>query len=324
MNLEAAISEPLSKHIAFHNLFNRNVKLSFGSLQLATRLPVEASKLLVLPTGNEPWGSDTKWRNLEETAKSTAIFLAEMSIVRATAAWEHYLIGATAELSRASASGISEAAPSDTDRVAGSEIPFIRFADQINIERSKITKLIRMENFFTTARNCIVHRSNYASKNLEEQYNDAEFRGILEEWPKRTGKWKLSLPLIETGKLVDWRPRHAIMASYVYYRCAVVLDKALLAILGPAGLTRMAAHHVFFALPPISCNARLNPETMVRSVLCDRYKAKETSLVATIEHLRALGWWDRVRSAFHARFPEGPETARAIRGRNRDRRRVSR
>lgn len=311
MDFSAAISEPFVWLIGFHNAFNRNIKVSFGALEmLSSATPVDGSTgLIALPTGTEPWGRETRWRNLKDPIKDAARFLAEISLARATAAFEDYLISAKAEFDRA---GLTAARPKQDGTTA------MRGFDAIlGIKRSSIEDLARMATFFDIARNCIVHRSNRASHQLATCRADPALMGTLARWPKRVGKWTLSLPSIEEGRIVDWRPRHAIMASDTYYQCAKALDRALVQMMGPTGLARMAAHWCFFADPPAPCLAKLNPETMVRSQLISRYKARTTTLAETVSLLRASGKWDEVRAAFSRRYPDGPETSLAARRRAR-------
>ena len=99
MDTEAAISEPLVKLIAFHNAFNRNIKVSFGALEMLSGVSAGDATVgpIALPTGTEPWGRETRWRNLAGPIKEAASFLAEIGLARATAAFEDYLTGAKAE-----------------------------------------------------------------------------------------------------------------------------------------------------------------------------------------------------------------------------------
>ncbi|WP_143198422.1 hypothetical protein [Bradyrhizobium sp. AS23.2] len=311
MDIDAAISEPLVKLIAFHNAFNRNIKVSFGSLEMLSGVSAadRSAGLIALPTGTEPWGRETRWRNLDQPVKEAAGFLAEMGLARATASFEDYLTGAKAEFDRV---GLvpAQSKRSGTSAMHG-------FDAIVGIKASSIADLARMATFFGVARNCVVHRANRASGELAALCAEPAFLETLARWPKRVGKWKLSLPSIREGHVVDWRPRHAIMASDVYYRCATTIDRVLVQKMGAPGLVRMAAHWCFFADSPAPCPAKLNPETMVRSQLVGRYLVRATSLAGTVASLRSSGQWDAARAAFERRYPNGPETSLATRRRAR-------
>jgi len=311
MNIDAAISEPLVRLIAFHNAFNRNIKVSFGALEVISEHASAKGngEAFALPTGGEPWGRETRWRNLETPLKDAACFLAEIGIARASAAFEDYLTGAKGEFDRAhltAARQKSEGAPA----MAG-------FDAILGVDPESIADLVRMATFFTAARNCIVHRSNRASEQLATLRNDPLLNETLSRWPRRVSKWAISLPVIEKGQVVDWRPRHAIMASDVHYRCASMFDRRLVTEMKDAGLANMAVHWCFFADPAAPCPAKHDGGIMIGSQLRDRYKVRDVSQAATIALLRSIGRWDEVRAEFNKHYPNGPETSLARRRRAR-------
>ncbi len=314
-DLNAAISEPLARIIAFHNSFNRSVKLSFGALELLSAQSGrdERAEAVSLPTGGEPWGRETRWRNLDEPLKDAAVFIAELGIARAVAAFEDYATGAKGEFDRACLLPV---------RPKKEGTPALDGFDAIvGLDAAKISDLMRLAEFFNTARNCVVHRSNRASAQLAAMRADPDLIQTLSSWPKRAGNWIVSLPAVVEGHAIEWRPRHAILASDVFYRAAVTLDRALVHQMDAVALTRMAAHWCFFADSPAPCAAKHSPERMVRSQLTDRYKVRGLTVADTVSLLRAGGCWDRVRAEWNTRFPDGPETGTARRRRIRRARR---
>lgn len=309
MDLNAAISEPFARLLAFHNSFNRSIKVSFGALSLLSdqRTSGDSSTAVSLPTAGEPWGTTTRWRNLDAPVKDAAIFLAELGIARAAAAFEDYATGAKAELDRA---GVSPAGvkANGTSALHG-------FDAVVGLDTKDMADLLRLAEFFDTARNCVVHQSNRANALLARLRSDPALEETLGRWPKRIGKWSVSLPPVVEGHVVEWRPRHAILASDVYYRAADALDLVLVEKMGPAALARMAAHWCFFADPLAPCTSKHSPEVMVRAQLQDRYKVKSVTIAETITLLREIGQWDTVRAAWNKLYPQGPETAVALRRR---------
>lgn len=304
MDLSEAISEPFVQLIDFHNAFNRGIKVSFGALIfLADQTKSnEPGDVVVVPTGSEPWGTATRWRDLDRPLKEASIFISEMGITRAAAAFENYLIDAKSEFDRANLQ-------SADDPATGA--PALKKLDALlGAKKNAMQDLIAMAEFFDAARNCVVHRSNVASDQLARLRNAPETLAALTSWPKRTGKWRLSLPSIVEGQVVEWQPRHAIFASDVFYRCARALDRILVDRMGPASLARMAAHWCFIAVPAAPCPAKLNPETMVRRQLMNRYRSR-TTVSETVALLKQTDMWEKARAAWNKQYPDGPETAAA-------------
>lgn len=303
MDLDAAISEPFARLLTFHNSFNRSIKVSFGALSFVSDelASGDGVRAIALPTGSEPWGQTTRWRNLGGPVKDAAIFLAELGIARAAAAFEDYTTGAKAEFDRA---GLS---PVGVKKDGASALH--GFDAVVGLGTKEMADLLRLAEFFDTARNCVVHRSNRANAQLAKLRADPALDETLSRWPKRIGKWSVSLPPVVEGHAVEWRPRHAILASDVYYRAAVALDRVLVEKMGPAALVRMAAHWCFFADPPAPCLSKHSSDIMVRAQLQDRYKVRSLTIAETIAVLREIGQWDAVRAAWDKRFPDGPDTA---------------
>lgn len=304
MDLSEAISEPFVQLIDFHNAFNRGIKVSFGALIfLADQTKSnEPGAIVAVPTGNEPWGAATRWRDLGGPLKEASIFISEMGITRAAAAFENYLIDAKSEFDRATLQPAHD---------TGTGAPALkRFDALLGANEEAMQDLTAMAEFFDTARNCVVHRSNVASDQLARLRNAPATLAALTGWPKRTGKWALSLPPVVEGQVVEWQPRHAIFASDVFYRCARALDRILVDRMGPASLARMAAHWCLIADPAAPCPAKLNPETMVRRQLMSRYRSI-TTIPETVSLLKQTDMWDKARAAWSKQYPDGPETAAA-------------
>lgn len=297
MNLQDAISEPFVKLIQFHNGFNRNIKSSVGALEFwnATIKGIGSAALTTLPTGKEPWGAATYWKNPEAAVETTEAFITELGIVRAASAFEDYITGADAELNR----GNPNPAPSNGNT------SYDRLIDRLSMSETAIANFLRVVEFFIVARNCIVHRSARASRELVELSQSADFANALAGWPKRNGKWRVSIPVIEKGRHVAWQPRHAIMASDAFFKLAQAIDAALVANLQPQGMVRMAAHWCFFDDNPAPCAAKRNAQIMVRSQLADRYFVKALTEGDTVSFLKSVGKWDDCLKIFSTRFPKG-------------------
>lgn len=303
MDLSVAYTEPMRRMIKFHDRFNRNMKIAFGSMTKVASAAARSKRSATtsLPTGTEPWGKATKWKNIGQHTQQAAEFLAEVGIARTASAFEDFVTGAQAEFSRGS---LVPSAP------VGNGSPFCKFANDLGISLTSISDLQAMEEFFGVARNCVVHRSNRASSNLEKLRYSTAVVAALGRWGKRPGKWTIGLPDVKAGEAVAWLPRHAILASDVYYRCANLLDRSLVNTLGPNGMAGMAAHWTFFATDPVPCAAKLDPETMIRSQLMGRYGVRNLQLREGVDALRSIGKWEAVRAAYNSMYPDGSPLAR--------------
>jgi hypothetical protein len=308
MDLTDAISEPLAKLITFHIDFNRNVKLTYGALaQLgAPATPHTPQGPVVLPNGGEPWSRSMPWRDVDETVRNAAVFISEMGIARAASAFEDYLIGVEAELDRAGARAGSgqHRVPLPVgleSRDAEPVSSLRRLVTRLRVDSAAIAADIMMAEFFDVARNCVVHRSNRASRRLAQLRASPQFASALETWPRRQGRWILSVPEVSEGEVVAWLPRHAIMASAAYYRCATFLDAAAVTTLGKDDIITMAAYWCLLSDNPVPCSTKCDAQTMVRTQLVGRYRARDVTLAEIVQGLRTSGTWDTVMQAFAAR-----------------------
>jgi len=296
MDLQNTITEPFVKILNFHNDFNRHIKLSVGALEFwkASAMAAANGISMTLPTGSEPWGA-THLKNPKDATEKTEAFIAELGIVRAASAFEDYISGADAELNRAK--------PNPDAVVADSS--HARLMARLRIDRAAITNLLTVAEFFIVARNCIVHRSGRASSELAALSANESFRKALATTPKRKGKWRVSIPLVEAGIPVSWQPRHAIMASDAFFKLAQALDDQLVESLSAVGIVRMAAYWCFFDTNPAPCVAKRDAQTMIRSQLADRYSVNDASEGETIAHLKSIGKWDACLKEYVRRFPNG-------------------
>jgi hypothetical protein len=287
MDLSRAVSEPFVSVIGFHNSFNRNIKFAFGAI---AAIEPPSDGLLELPTGGEPWGETTLWKNSTAMKGNASQFIAELGIARAESAFEDYLRGVTAELDRA---GIQ--IPASFPPQIGPSID-----SRIQIPAQALTTLASLREFFDCVRNCVVHRSGRASNNLAALASSNALGTALLTWGKRRVGWSVSIPSITPGQIVPWQPRHAILASDVYYRFAMLIDRQLVTVLGPTHFAKMAAHWCLLADSKVPCSAYRSPEAMVRTLLQNRYKAKGTTQAGVIAALKATGCWQQCRDAYRA------------------------
>jgi hypothetical protein len=312
MDLSRAISEPMARQIVFHDAFNRNVKLAVGAL-VQYREQAQSNRSpqgeFALPNGGEPWGVRDKWRNLDAAIPDAQAFISEIGLVRAASAFEDYLIGVTAELDRWEdrARTLGRAPeprrgggdePDDTEETVRS---LRRVERRLNLDMAELAADVTMVRFFEVARNCVVHRSGRASHSLAEMRASGDMAEALRAWPRRIGKWTVGVPDATDGVVVAWQPRHAILASAVYYHCAKRLDAAVVSALGTDGIVTMAAHWGLLNENPAPCAARINAESLIRTLLMGRYCVRDASIREIVDILRSAGIWADARKAFEDR-----------------------
>ncbi len=174
MDISSANAEPMVALLEFHNQFNRSIKVAFGALS-AVQVRVasdgeDAPTLIELPAGGEPWGR-TRWRDLYNPRKEAARFITEMGVVRASTAFDDYLVQVEAELNRdqdfredsGKKAGKKEK-PSDTEGDCADRTSSLdRVAVRLDMDLGSLSAVRTIVDFFELARNCIVHRSRCAA-----------------------------------------------------------------------------------------------------------------------------------------------------------------
>ncbi len=303
MNIENAISEPLRRFVEFHNKFNRNIKITSGSLTKIGSDFIDGRGIYELTTGEEPWAPLSLGKNIgHDEINEAHQFIAELGIVRAASAFEDFETGIQAELDRANGIGITNGNTDENfeEGDGDTSTKIDRITSRLGIHSDDIADKINIIKFFKIARNCIVHRSNRANSQLTEMAQSENFRGALERWPTRgrNGEWPLSVPDVEQGLDVKWLPRHAILASAMYYDIGVTLDRALVRLLGNSGLVYMVAHWCFLAESIVYCHASTSPEIMVKHQMMARYRVQDVTDEEVISSLEQIDKWQHICTAF--------------------------
>jgi len=241
--------------------------------------------------GEEPRGEPKTW-NSSVDGHAAALLLAELGIVRAASAFEDYLQGVIAEMDRAQ---IPTPTSTQSDLIE-------RVLQRLSTEPSAKPSLARVR-FFDCARNCIVHQMGRANNELATLSTAKELHDSLAApSARKKAKWKPAIPSILLGGQVEWRPRHAILASDAYYRVAAAIDRGLVDFLGPSRLVAMAAHWAVVDPVP-SLTARSSLITTIRSALNDRYSMRvEAEEIGPL--LKSIDRWDHFKSVFLLKYPD--------------------
>jgi hypothetical protein len=296
MNIDSATSEPFYRFLRFREEFDRRIKVAHGALMI---LEANATKLTIteLPVGEEPWGETTKWSDISEQVEGSAHFISQLALVYIVSGFEDFRVGIRSELSRLkSLSGQPDTPHTNTEvDESKSEKKLLGFCVEQGLSTAQFSFYLPLVDYIEECRNCIVHRGGRASSSLVETAGSSELEKCLLKWP---GKQPPPLPELEANKAIRLMPRHAILASDVYHRIAIELNKQLIGKLGEIGLLNMAAYHGLLSPDPIDTGAKNTPEAFINNILFNRYRVTEHDAEKTPRLLKEMEKWDDCRRAF--------------------------
>jgi hypothetical protein len=278
VNLENANSEPFYRFHRFHEEFTRNIRIAFGALEALRESsrsdPAPTQKLVALPTGGEPWGAVTKWRNISAAISDSARFLSQIALVRVVSAFEDFLVNVEAEHERHLRRLDPEyQAPPQREMSETSRMDSV--CRRLGGDVTPITPLLPIFRYFVAARNCVAHRSGRASEELISIAQEPEFQRALADYRTRRGAKLPTFPDLDIHRDIRFLPRHSILASDVFYRAAQHINVLLLTSLGADGMVYMAAHHGLLSDDRVSSQAYRSPEHIVNYMLYSRYRVTD-------------------------------------------------
>jgi hypothetical protein len=301
MDTREASTEPFCRFHFFHEQFNRSTKVAFGALEA---LKQGDAPLTVLTTGDEPWGEHTKWRDPAREARDGIKFLSAMGIVRVMSAFEDFLITVEAEHSRTAFLRPAVAPPSDGADTEEAESLLTKVTRRLGWSTEPVVFATPLYDYFTVARNCIVHRSNRASPALIDLAESEVLGASHAAWPRREGTRLPKLPTINLGRDIPFQPRHAILASSVCYAIAKYLNRQLVDAIGESGLIYMAAHYSLLSDERVELKAKKSAEVVVRHMVVDRYRMKDVSVSDAVNALKQMDKWKACRLAYQRHYPD--------------------
>ncbi len=242
------------------------------------------------PTEDEPWGPDTKWRNLDTVVRNSKLFIAQIGLMRIFSAFEDFLIGIKAEYDRFEHEVFQKS--SATSSTGGrDDIGLRQLCRFIKIPISSLDAILPILDYFLVLRNCLAHRSGRANFALVTHSSSIELRVAMENWPVRPGRTLPELPQIVQGKQIPLLARHAIFAGLVCRELAKLINDHLVAHIGAKGIVFMAAHHCSLKEEPLVNAPRKDAEAVVNEILCSRYRVRMKGGHEAMPLLRDLGRW---------------------------------
>jgi hypothetical protein len=310
MNIQGANTEPYYLFFRAQENLGSNIKLAYGALQAISEnesasSPEKGTRLIALPTGNEPWGSSTRWRSVKRRIPLVRRFLSQMGLVLVTSAFEDFLTNVISEHSRYSDFCRKETLarePSAGDLESGDAIRDLYRSLRWDIR--PIEYLLPLYQYFILVRNCVVHRSGRATKALVEKAESKAVGACIEGWPSRRGKNIPQLPQVQEHEDIPLLPRHAILFSEVCQRAAKEIDSLLSAFLGVDGMVYMAAHHALLAGNHVQINARRSPEQIINLMLTERCHVQVVDKYEVIQFLKKLNLWRQCQTKYNKLYPK--------------------
>jgi hypothetical protein len=305
MDIKGANTESFYRFLRFQENLGTNIKLAYGALQEASRhsgarLPDNRNALMTLPTGGEPWGNATRWKDIKPRIPLARRFLSQTGLVLVASGFQDFVDNTISEHTRFSKFIRKEASPRalpTADVETSDYLSNLYALLQWNIK--PIEYLLPLFKYFMVTRNCVAHRSGRASKGLVAYSESQLLSRCLRNWPSRHGKTIPELPQVHEGREIPLLPRHAILFSEVCLRAAVQTNNLLSAFLGVDGMVYMAAHYGLLADDPIQTNARRLPEGIINVVLTGRYRVRVQDTFEVIGILKRLNIWNECRSKHH-------------------------
>jgi hypothetical protein len=315
MNIQGANSDPYYRFFRAQENLGSNIKLAYGALHAISQnegatLPEKGTGLIALPTGGEPWGSNTRWRGTKRRIPLIRRFLSQMGLVLVTSAFEDFLTNVIAEHSRYSGFFGTETRAKEPwvgDSEGGDIVG--DFYRSLGWDIRPIEYLLPLYDYFILVRNCVVHRSGRASKALVEKAGSRSLTDCIEAWPSKPGKRIPQLPQLQEHQDIPLLPRHAILFSEVCQRAAKEIDSLLVGFLGVDGMVYMAAYHGLLANDRSQINARRSPEQIVNLMLTERCHVQVSHKYEVIQFLKKLDLWRQCRARYNKLYPKASKSA---------------
>lgn len=283
----------------FNEAFDRDLKVTFGVLEgLRTGAFPSVDGKTSLPIGKEPWKKLTSFADPVTAARDATRQTATMGIVRVTAAFEDFLITLEGDyqrtaITREPAGVFASTAPAtgeDGTRIAET-------CERLGLDPQMLTPILPFHEYFYSARNCIVHRNGRASRQFIEIARSDRVAAAHANLPTRSGAVP-ALPAVREGLETDWLPRHAILCASVYYWAARTLNVAMSERLGRDGFVYMAAHYGLLDADPVDSGARRTAESVIRTILNNRYRYRGLKVREIVETLKRINKWQACLHAF--------------------------
>ncbi|MGH8819187.1 MAG: hypothetical protein ACREX5_21505 [Achromobacter pestifer] len=291
--------QPFQAFHAFHERINVHIKVANAAALLLVRHagdPTLRDQLADLIVSSHPSWNAPPVRDLTvdvQRAQDSAI--SAFALMAVFSAFDDFLIGTEAEISRGLGAGnskrveIDDSQSTEDDAEAEEEKVdrVFRLYEAMSWTTVRIEMLQPLLRYFRLCRNCIAHRNARASKALAEQSTDPEILvslGTLQEGPER------SLMTFIVNEDIHIPPTLAIMSSHVLRLIAIDVNDKLVSTLGLDGILRSVAHHSVRLNDELGGKARKRPEAIVNAFLT-KSRIRLGSRHESIAEMKRVGIW---------------------------------
>jgi hypothetical protein len=298
INISSARLLPFQAFHSFHEQINVHIKVAHSANLLLVRHAGEPSsqdELADLIASSHPSWNAAPVRNLSiKLQRAQDAGVSAFAIVSVFSAFDDFLIGTEAEVSRGKGNQAATKSPKDEAKESDDDEEKIdrvfRLYGSMGWPVSGIANLQPLLRYFRLCRNCIAHRNGRASKALVTQSSDPALSSALaslQEGPER------GIMAFKVNDPIHLPPTLAIMCSHILRLIAIDANDAndrLIETLGLDGVLKMAAHHAVRLNEELGGKARKRPEAILNAFLTQsrvRMDSREESIV----EMKRIGAW---------------------------------
>ncbi|MCK0101974.1 hypothetical protein [Pseudohalocynthiibacter sp. F2068] len=195
---------------------------------------------------SEHWGTVPIFT--QEIAETAYAEVANLGLARSFSAFDRYLSDIGAELDSidhyhsSQPVALKSGPDDDSGGLDNPGMAFERFCERQNFSRLNVEFVAPVFDYYRAARNCIIHRSGVASRELETKVISASLSESLANWEELTNEHgPLKLKSFEEGEPIRLDYFDAILCSSILRRLALDIDAQVIRRMGIEGLTLLAA-----------------------------------------------------------------------------------
>ncbi|OMO21238.1 hypothetical protein [Vibrio lentus] len=297
MDISISVTEPFFNYHNFHENLNTRVKIMTGALcHTLTFLsePENENKMgELIKAADSSWQFPPVFSLENHTNTEIYNYVSELAIFSSFSAMDDCFTSIDAELTRWKSFKKIEVKKVSVD----SDDKIEKFYGRYSWCTHEIAKFLPIFNYFQAIRNCIAHRNSKASNELVELSNSRDLtKAIQNLFPRGE-----PLPTFDLNQNIYLNPKTTLLCSHINRLICKDMNRHLLNEFGKDGLVYMACYHAFFKDSPEETQAVNQPETVLNSMLCHRYKVILEGQRAPADIAKNLGIWSKCLRGFETR-----------------------
>lgn len=273
----------------FHERLNIYVKVATAAVKYVAKNTANGEVTLgeLIKSSSSSWGSSPIHSLSEAVEAELLLSVASFGVVSAFSALDDFLTGIEADISRAEAAGLSvvrlEACQSD-----GADDSVEKTYARYNWDRKGVENLLVLLRYFRLIRNCIAHRSSRCSEKLAEFSRE---ESLKRELTPHLPSVMASLPIFETGGLVEFPSEFAITCSDVIRRVAADMNAKYIMLLGEKGFLVNVMNYAKKSDEFWDSGATRNVEAMLNQPLVVYYRVILSDRLDAVASMKKYGLW---------------------------------